>query len=106
MLRNNADVRRCSGAKSQGPREKWSKPKIPFHGLFLVRNRTETLATQAKWKTSSETQGQIVGATESLNGRKNKARRNYFSFMPYFPACLDFSSPPLSAPGSPRMSEK
>ena len=24
-----------------------SKPKIPFHGLFLLRNQTETLATQA-----------------------------------------------------------
>ena len=23
------------------------KPKIPFHGLFLLRNQTETLATQA-----------------------------------------------------------
>ena len=33
-----------------------------------------------KWRirglgTSSETQGQIVGAAESLNGRKNMARR-------------------------------
>ena len=26
-----------------------SKPKIPFHGLFLLRNQTETLATQATW---------------------------------------------------------
>ena len=24
-----------------------SKPKIPFHGLFLLRNQTETLATRA-----------------------------------------------------------
>ena len=24
-----------------------AKPKIPFHGLFLLRNQTETLATQA-----------------------------------------------------------
>jgi len=24
-----------------------SKPKILFHGLFLLRNQTETLATQA-----------------------------------------------------------
>ena len=29
----------------------------------------------------------------------------YFSLVPYFPACLDFPSPPLSAPGSPRMVE-
>ena len=27
----------------------------------------------------------------------------YFSFVPYISACLDFPSPPLSAPGSPRM---
>ena len=29
----------------------------------------------------------------------------HFSFVPYFSACLDFPSPPLSAPGSPRMTE-
>ena len=29
----------------------------------------------------------------------------YFSFVPYFSACLDFPSPPLSAHGSPRMME-
>ena len=38
---------------------------------------------------SSETQGEIVGARESLNGR--------------FSARLDSPSPPLSPPGSPRM---
>ena len=27
----------------------------------------------------------------------------YFSFVPYFSTCLNFPSPPLSAPGSPRM---
>ena len=37
---------------------------------------------------SSETQGQIVGARESLNGREKMARRKV---------------KPLSAPGSPRM---
>ena len=50
---------------------------------------------------SSETQGQIVGTRESLNGRKNIL---YFSsFHIYFFARLDFPSLPLSAPGSPRM---
>ena len=118
--------------------------------------------------TSSETQGQIVGAKESLNGWENMAQKKskerpeeplgtmsyqtsskrspplwlligarktqvfwhqseartaatvwnwsgktlspgallavlYFSFVPYFPTRLDFPSPPLSAPGSPRM---
>ena len=70
---------------------------------------------------SSETQGQIVGTRESLNGRENVAatvwnwsRKTlspgallavlYFSsFHIYFSARLDFPSPPLSAPGSPRM---
>ena len=42
---------------------------------------------------SSETQGQIVGARESLK----------VFFVLYFSARLDFPSPPLSAPGSPRM---
>ena len=26
----------------------WSKPKVPFLGISLLRNQTETLATQAK----------------------------------------------------------
>ena len=64
-------------------------------------------------KSSSETQGQIVGARESLNGRENMARRKvkngekvlYFFFVPYFPARLDFLLPPLPAPGSPRVGQ-
>ena len=74
-----------------------------------------------------------MGARESLNGRKNKARRkdqtsskrsppfwlliirkkglvprgssrrSLLFFVPYFSARLDFPSPPLCAPGSPRM---
>ena len=43
---------------------------------------------------SSETQGQIVGGS---------SRRSLLFFVPYFPPRLDFPSPPLSAPGSPRM---
>ena len=45
---------------------------------------------------SSETQGQLVGAGKSLNGR-GKIRPNFFL------ARLDFFPPPLTAPGSPRM---
>ena len=44
---------------------------------------------------SSETQGQIVGARESLNGRENIARRNVKNG--------EKSSSRRSAPGSPRM---
>ena len=59
---------------------------------------------------SSETQGQIVGARERLNARKQMARRkvkngekSYFSSRHFFSARLVFPLPPLSAPGSPRM---
>ena len=40
------------GAKNEEQESKTarSKPKIPFHGLFLLRNQTETLATQATRK--------------------------------------------------------
>ena len=31
------------------------------------------------------------------------SRRSLLFFVPYFSACLDFPSSPLSAPGSPRM---
>ena len=48
---------------------------------------------------SSETQGQIKGARESLNGRENIL----LFFVPHFSARLDFPLSPLSAPGSPRM---
>ena len=43
--------------ESQRPREKWlvpflalPKPKIPFLGLFLLRNHVETLAMQVRLK--------------------------------------------------------
>ena len=135
--------------------------------MRMRQNNHQSSSSQA----SSETQGQIVGARESLNGRENKVRKKvkngekspwgqcltrpvlkrsppfrlligarklvffwrqweartaatvwnwsgktlsqgaflavlYFSFVPYFSTCLDFPSPPLSAPGSPRMHPK
>ena len=54
----------------------------------------------------------ILGDPGADSGGKGKSKRAgkcgtkmpYFPIcMPYFPARLDFSSPPLSAPGSPRM---
>ena len=77
---------------------------------FRCYDNSDVIATLIM--TSSETQGQIVGARESLNGRENMARRKVKNgensrfllfFVPYFFARLDFPSPPLSAPGSPRM---
>ena len=64
---------------------------------------------------SSEIQAQIVGARESLNGRKNKARRkvknseksstgrSLLFFCAIFFRLFRLSSPPLSARWSPRM---
>ena len=40
-----------------------SKPKIPFHSLFLLRNQTETLATQA---TLSLEEGTLFSTGESV----------------------------------------
>ena len=49
---------------------------------------------------SSATQGQIVGARKSLNGRN----RSLLFFAPYFSARLDFPRPHYLPPGSPRWS--
>ena len=49
---------------------------------------------QSREKASSETQGQIVGARERLNGWKKMARGK----VPFFSARLVFPLPPLSAP--------
>ena len=77
--------------------------KLTISSKYLARSGFDT---------SSETLGQIVGARKSLNGLGKMARRKvknvekipvlYFSSR-LFSARLDFSSPPLSAPGSPRM---
>ena len=90
----------------------WTSQRLMKFSLPVGHNCKHLKSTSV---TSSETQGQIVGARESLNGRKNKARRkekngekssshrSLLFFVPYFSARLDFPSPPLSAPGSPRM---
>ena len=51
---------------------------------------------------SSETQEQLVGAGKSLNGREKNSGEEKSGF--FFLARLDFFPPPLTAPGSPRMS--
>ena len=42
---------------------------------FFSTRKISGFPNMARYVTSSETQGQIVGARESLNGRKNMARR-------------------------------
>ena len=41
--------------------------------------------------------------TKKSKERRGFSRRSLLLFVPYFSARLDFPSPPLSAPGSPRM---
>ena len=91
--------------------------KREFASILIWFNNPLTFCTFSKIylpppNPSSETQGQIVGTRESLNGRENVARRkakngssrrSLLFFVPHFPARLDFPSSPLSAPGSPRM---
>ena len=101
--------------------------------LLFFRSYQISKADVSRTLTSSETQGQIKGARESLNRRKNiygmkksKERReeplgtmSYQTsskrspsfwlligarkLVPHFSDRLDFPSSPLSAPGSPRM---
>ena len=47
-----------------------------------------------------------VGREASLTDQAFLLAVLYFSFVPYFSASSDFPSPPLSAPGSPRMGER
>ena len=91
--------------------------KIKCAGVTSARRAGLTIygSETAIPNSSSETQGQIKGARESLNGRKNmtrrkvkngeksSSRRSLLFFVSYFSARLDFPSSPLSAPGSPRM---
>ena len=46
------------------------------------------------------------GLNIATYGQAYSTRRSFLFFVPYFPARLDFSSPPLSAPGSPRMEKE
>ena len=64
------------------------------HYVFLCRGegaatRRQHVGFRRLSSSSSETQGQIVGARESLNGRENMARRKvknvYFSSCHIFP---------------------
>ena len=60
--------------------------------------RAEKYGTKKNKERREEPLGTMSYQTSS-NGR----RRSLFFFVPYFSARLDFPSPPLSAPGSPRM---
>ena len=74
-----------------------------FGGSNVVKKSPQASVLSEVYGPSSETQGQIVGARESLNGRNGSSRGSLLFFVPYFSARLDFPSPPLSTPGSPRM---
>ena len=58
---------------------------------------------------SASSEGRTAATVWNWSGKtwpRGSSRRSFLSFVPYFPACLDFLSPPLSAPGSPRMFQR
>ena len=55
---------------------------------------------------SALSEGRTAATVWNWSGKtwpRGSSRRSFLFFVPYFPACLDFLSPPLSAPRSPRM---
>ena len=116
-------ILRDPGADSGGERKsKWAGK----YGTKKSRERREEPLGTMSYQTSSKLSSSfwlLIGARKLLcfsalsEGRtaatvwnwsgktwpRGSSRRSFLFFVPYFPACLDFLSPPLSAPGSPRM---
>ena len=65
--------------------------KSPWGQVFWHQSEARTAATVWNWSGKTLSPGALLAVL-------------YFSFVPYFSACLDVPSPPLSAPGSLRMS--
>ena len=102
----------------------WLISSRPLFWLCIFLITMITTVTHLEWlfscfgcSSSSETQGQIEKffcPIRRQNGGdrlelvwqdivpRGSSRRSFF-FVPFFSARLDFPSPPLSAPGSPRM---
>ena len=59
-------------------------------GFFWHQSEGRTAATVWNWSGKTLPSAALLAAL-------------YFSFVPYFSVRLDFPSPPISAPGSPRM---
>ena len=59
--------------------------------VFWHQSEVRTAATVWNWSGKTLSSGALLAVL-------------HFSFVPYFSARLDFPSPPLPAPGSPRMS--
>ena len=71
----------------------WPKPKIPFVGLSLLRNQTETLATQAKQHIMSLVSSQFSEAgTDRLVCACNSSIYLVQHFMAASGPCLAFVS--------------
>ena len=58
--------------------------------FFWHQSEATTAATVWNWSGKTLSPGALLAVL-------------YFSFVPYFSACLDFPLSPLSAPGSPRV---
>ena len=78
------------------------------YGTKKSKERREDPLGTMSYQTSSKRSPPfwlLIGARKPLvrHCPKGSSRRSLLFFVPYFPARLDFPSPPLSAPGSPRM---
>ena len=76
----------------------------PASGLKVPNIRAETILGDPGADSGGEGKSKRA---EKYGTKKSKEWREepFFTFfLPYFSARLDFTSPPLSAPGSPRMS--
>ena len=67
------------------------RPRGRENLCFWHQSEVRTAATVWNWSGKTLSSGALLAVL-------------HFSFVPYFSARLDFPSPPLSAPGSPRMS--
>ena len=73
--------------------------KSPW-GQCVTNRKTQVLWHQSEARTAA-TVWNWSGKT--LHVPRGSSRRSLLFFVPYFSARLDFPSPPLSAPGSPRI---
>ena len=105
--KNYFKIRKEFSEHATTDRSSWAKGSRPAGIQTEVVKPVQFDPVQSLSRPSSETQGQLVEAGKSLNGRGKKSGE--FSFLTFlrpifFLARLDFFPPPLTAPGSPRMS--
>ena len=96
------------GADSGG---KGKSKQVEKYGTKKSKERREEPLGTMSYQTSSKRSPPfwiLIGARKTQvfwDQSVSSSRRSLLFFVPYFSACLDFPSPPLFAPGFPRMGE-